>query len=336
MAKDKHFTGEIYYNLMNPGLLMRETLLGFGATEIDFRKIHELISLPMSMFRAKGLENVVKGVTSTVLETALMFRNHLCFYNSPTFGWVLGQYTCDGNLDNNALPEKVSIKALNGENMGTNVPYADIIIIKDNVLDVMPILPIWEYVQKITYLEKCLMITANNASMPLAMVGSKKAMLGMKEIASKIGVKEPYIYGDPSVTETVQAFDIPVPVNPLDFFDLMKKYENKALSSLGIYSVEEKRERIVTQELVNQNDYTDFVYQERKMCREEALKELSRRSGQTVTLEETYDINFNEGIEEKAKQVEATTKAQGEAIKDVDPNATFSTGNLTNLGKKDA
>lgn len=333
---EKHNTSELYYNLMNPGLVMRETLLGFGITEIDFRRIHELISLPMSMFKYKGLEKVVKGVTSTILETALMFKSHLCFVNAEGLGWCLGTYTCSDTFDINGVPEKVNVNALNGSQIASNIPYKDIIIIKDNMLDVAPILPLIEYIESVKYIEKCLAIVTNNASLPLAMTGDKKTMEAMKLIAKKIGVKDPYVFGNGNALNNVQGFNIPIPVSPLDFFDLMKKYENKALSSFGIYSVEEKRERIVTQELVNQNDYTDFVYQERKSCRAEAIEELNKRANASIELIETYDINFNEGVEEKAKQVEATTKAQGEAIKEVDPSATFSTGNLTNLGKKNA
>ena len=335
----KHNTSELYYNLKNPGMAMRELMLGMGMEygEIDFRKLHELVSLPMSMFRYEGLEEVCEGVTSTILETALIFRRQVCFYYEKGLNtWVLGVYSTNGTLDRNGKPTKVNVNALNGSLIKSEVPYKDIIIIKDNILDIPPILSILEYINKISYLERCLMVVSNNASLPLALVGDKKSIEGLKKVATKIGIKDPYMFGDGKVMEQLQSFNIAVPVSPLDFFDLMKKYENKALSSVGIYSVEEKRERIVTQELVNQNDYTDFIYQERKLCREEGINELAKRSGKKIKLLETYDINFEEGVEEKARQVEATTKAQGEAIKEVDPEASFSTGNLTNLGKKNA
>lgn len=327
-------TADLYYNLTNPGLLMRETLLGMGIEYMDFRKIHELVSLPMSMFRYKNLDKVVKGLDSKTLETALMFRSKLCFYESKMYGWVLACYSTNGQNDIYEQPEYVNLTALNGSRMETSVPYKDIIRIKDNVLDLIAFLPISEYIRKISYLENCLMVITNNASLPLVLTGNKKSMIELKAIANKIGLKQPYIYGDNKLTEEVQTFDIPVPVSPLDIYDLMKKYKNECLSSFGIYSVEEKRERIVTQELVNQNDYTDFIYQERKMCRDEAIKELSRRSGVEIEIIEAYDINFQEGVEEKAEAIKATTEAQGEAIKKVEPDALISAGTFTSIGSK--
>ena len=92
-------TADLYYNLTNPGLLMRETLLGMGIEYMDFRKIHELVSLPMSMFRYKNLDKVVKGLDSKTLETALMFRSKLCFYESKMYGWVLATYSTQGEND---------------------------------------------------------------------------------------------------------------------------------------------------------------------------------------------------------------------------------------------
>ena len=86
------------------------------------------------------------------------------------------------------------------------------------------------------------------------------------------------------------------------------------MSSIGIYSVEEKRERIVTQELVNQNDYTDFVYMSRLLPRQFAMKELSKRIGKDYKVIETYDLNFRDSVnEERYKQFNIEkAKAKGE------------------------
>ena len=98
------------------------------------------------------------------------------------------------------------------------------------------------------------------------------------------------------------------------------------MSSLGIYAVDSKRERIVTQELVNQNDYTDFIYMNAKMERERFVKEVNERSGYNIKLVETYTKNYVETAEDKAEASAIIIGAQAEALKDVDPEGNVGGG----------
>ena len=134
----------------------------------------------------------------------------------------------------------------------------------------------------------------------------------LKQVAKQLGNDNPFISGDDSLLDAVKGFNIDVPVSPLDIYELKQKYRNECLSSMGIYSVEEKRERIVTQELVNQNDYTDFVYQDRKMNRAEWVEKLNAADPSLqIELVEVYDINVKETAREEAYKARQIAKADG-------------------------
>ena len=265
---------EWYYDFMNPNHAVNACLVR-GVMPYEIHYIKDIISTKVGMFTYKNIEKI-PDLTSTILETSLMFINNLCFYKSASLGWVLCRYVFGSVYSLYFRPKFVNLMTLKGESVATNVPWEDIILVKDNKMDVIPFLCINDYLFKIQRIEDTIFKVLNNATLPLALVGSKKLAAQFKTIAKKLSNNEPFVAGDDQLVDAVKAFNIDVPVQPLDIYELKQKYKNECLSSLGIYSVEEKRERIVTQELVNQNDYTDFVYQDAKTERARFVAELNK------------------------------------------------------------
>lgn len=306
-----------YYNFMNIDSYVQKKLIKDGCPICELHYIKDIICTKMSMFKVNNI-NKIDGLTNQILFAALMFSNHLCFYkNAGLGGWVLCRYLSGSTFNKYYRPKTVNLIALNGESIANDVPFEDIVLVRDNEMDIIPFLTINEYIQKINKVENTIFKVLDITSLPLAVVGSKKMSTQLKTVAKQLGSENAFIIGDDTLPDIVKAFDIKVPVNPLDLYELKQKYRNECLASLGIYSVEEKRERIVTQELVNQNDYTDFVYQDTKMELERFIKELNDKDPTLqLTLIETYEVNSNEAIEEKAKEVKETTKAEQENLKD--------------------
>lgn len=304
-----------YIDFMNPSYALDKYLHSNDKQPFNFRNMSNIVNTCITMFRYPFDKENFPYLTSTVLETALMFSSKLCFYHLPSLGgWFLLRYLYDNELNNYNLPTTVSLVTLNGITVATNVPYEDIVIVKDNDMDIPRIVPLLEYMQRIDYIEQVNDKVLHNATLPLVLVGNKKQANQLKSLANNIGINSPFVVGDDTVLDQIKSFDISVPINPLDIYDLRRKYTNECMSSIGIYSVEEKRERIVTQELVNQNDYTDFVYMSRLLPRQFAMKELSKRIGKDYKVIETYDLNFRDSVnEEKYKQFNIEkAKAKGE------------------------
>ena len=307
-----------YYDFMNLNHAVSRALID-GKLPYEIHYIKDIMSTKVGMFKYKNIERI-PNLTSQILEMALLFSNFLCFYQHPALGWILCRYVTDSNFNEYLRPKKVNLMALNGTPLATEVPYEDIVLARDNSMDIIPFITINEYICKIHKVEQTVFKTLAIASLPIALVANKKMGKQLNEIAKQLGNANPLIVGDDSLLDIVKGFNIDVPVSPLDIYELKQKYRNECLSSIGIYSVEEKRERIVTQELVNQNDYTDFVYQDCKMERERLIRELNKRDPSLeLKLIETYEVNVDEGIEEDAKKAHAVAKADGTYEKNTNP-----------------
>lgn len=299
-----------YYDFMNLNHAVSKALVD-GKLPYEIHYVKDIMSTSISMFKYENIERI-PNLTSQILEIAIMFSNFLCTYKHPALGWVLCRYVCNSVFNEYLRPKTVNLIALNGQSLATDVPYSDIVLFRDNSMDIIPFICINEYIAKIHRVEQTVFKTLAIASLPIAIVANKKMANQLKQVAKNLGNSDPFITGDDSLLDIVKGFNIDVPVSPLDIYELKQKYRNECLSSMGIYSVEEKRERIVTQELVNQNDYTDFVYQDKKMERQRWVDEMNKRDPSLqLKLIEEYEVNVKENIRDDAQKAGAVAKADG-------------------------
>ena len=292
-----------YYDFMNLNQAFKESLLKGGMSWLHFRYIKDFVNTKIGMFE---YDNLPDDLTSQILETAIMFKNHLCFYNAPGIGIILGSYVPASDYDYYWKPKKVNVLALNGMTVASNVPFQDIVLVRDNKMDLMPFLVIQEYMDKISYIEDKLFKQLNIATLPVVLAGNKKQATAMKMTAQKLGYKDPFIVADDSVVDSVKSFDIRLTISPIDIYTVKRKYMNECIASLGIYSPEEKGERLLVDEIASQNDYTDFIYTEAVNERKRFVEECNKMFGTNIQLKETYMLNFKQSVEEQHQMALAT------------------------------
>jgi len=315
-----------WYNIYkNPEKYIKEKLVKEGLLTDDIIYLMDIVGVRISQCRYKALENnsnTLQGVTSRDIETALLLRSNNCFADVPSLGgWIFCTYVNQGSLDFNRHPIDVRLIAHNGESIPNTYKFKDIIPIYDNNLNIPRITVLWEYIRKMKQLDDDVLKLCSIACLPAVIVGDKKQASALKAVATKLGIKDPFITGDGTLVSQVQTFDIKLPISPLDIYDLKTKYKNECLSSMGIYNVEQKRERIVTQELVNQNDYSDVAYNSSIILRKEAVLRLKEVSGIDLQFQELYDYNQAENLKEETKKTYDLAKAEAKGTKDGNPNA---------------
>lgn len=297
-----------YYDFMNINSALSQALIKQGYVGA-LHDIKDIASVKVSQFKYKNIEKI-PDLTSEILEMALLFNFQLCFYNIPSLGWTLCRYVINSNFNVYMRPQTVNLLAFNGEQLANDVPYKDIILVRDNSMDIVPFICLMEYISKLEEVDTAVFKTLTIASLPLAIVGGKKVANQMRETAKKLGSNEAFIAGDDGLTDTVKAFDIDIKINPLDIYELKTKYKNECLSSIGVYSIEEKKERKIVNEVRSQNDYTDRIYQDMKTQREQFIKKLNEADPSLeIELIETKVLLEQDSIDLDAQRAEATQKA---------------------------
>lgn len=277
-----------YYAWMNLNDVLNQALIKNGlVAQIHYLK--DVASVKVGMFKYKGIEEI-PNLTSEILESIILFNNFLCFYNSPVIGLVLCRWISNNIFNEYLRPKTVNLIALNGETIATNVPYEDIILVRDNSMDIIPFIPMVEYIRKIEECDTATFRALKVATLPLVIAGNKRLAKSFNETARKLGASDAFIAGDDMLNEIVKAFDIDVKINPLDIYELKTKYKNECIASLGIYTVEQKKERKIVSEVASQNEYTDSIYMDAKTNRQYFVDELNKRFGTHIELVETKRV----------------------------------------------
>ena len=322
-----------YKYYANPSLAISEYMHKLGLDECDIEEVFNMINTRVAMFYYPNLDatHPLGTLESRDLEMALLFYNRLCFVNIPALnGWQLVTYVPQGKLDINRHPKSIRLIALNGSSIPGTYRYSDIIPALDNPLDIPRIIPIWSYLDKIKRLNDDVQKLTAVACLPAVITGDKKQSAALKETAKKLGIKNPFIIGDATLANSVQTFDIRLTISPIDIYDIKTKYRNECLASMGIYNAEQKRERLVTQELINQNDFSDTTYNTGLLPRKKFVEALRSRAGIDLGFKEIYDFNFKSNTELEADKAKALAKAEAKGTKEGDPNANTNKGGFPN------
>lgn len=277
------------YDYLNLSQLMKR--LGLDGHYIKFKYLKGLVNTKISMFKYKNLPG---SLTSEILETALMFNNHLCFYKSETFGIVLCRYLPLGEFDIYWKPTHVDLLALNGKTIATKVPYEDIVLVRDNECDIIPFLWILEFIEVLERVEDTLMKNMLLLQLPIIFTGKKEQINTYKQLIKKTLNIDPFAIADKETIDSLKQFDINLPVKLDEILSVYKNYKNMCLESEGIYGTEtQKKERLLVGEVQSQTEYVDYNYQGFKRIRTDMIDDYEKKFGEKLELVEQY-VEFRE------------------------------------------
>lgn len=299
---------DIYY-FYNMGDALAQSLL--KGTACGFRYMKDLLSLSCGMF---GYENLPDDLTSQILEMSIMVGTNLCFYK-PLDKVYLCTYVVDGNLDFYNRPLNVEVKAFNGRTLATNVPFADIVLVRDNIFNIPPVLAYLEYIGKMESIEITLDKQIDLAKLPAVFKGEPETIKSFKNLFNKRYSFDPIAVTDKSMIDnTFEQFDINYPIQPESLMELYKNYRNFVMESMGIYGISsQKRERLLVGEVQSQNDYVDMIYQQRLNERKRFVEECNEKFGTNIELVEVWKQYRREEMELQGEQQEIITEASGGA-----------------------
>lgn len=262
-----------------------------------------------------------KDLTSEITEMALMYDSNLCYYNSPLVGFGLYKWMGNRRSTKYFKPETVNLLTLSGMSIDQNVPFSDVVEVRDTTMNIPPFITLCSWLQKIQTIERTLEMELLWARMPFVLTGPKEAVNQFRQLIKKAYNFEPFAIGEKGIVESMTQYDVKTPIDPSALFDLMSKYMDKTVEAIGIYSADKKAERLITAEVNAQNDYVDFVYNNMYNERKRAVREANEKWGYNIVLRETYVENQQDKLKEEKMRAEImeSTKAkyqkQVEAIK---------------------
>lgn len=293
-----------YYDFVNLDSTIRKMMLSMSKNPMQFRYLKNYVNTYISML---NFDNLPQDLTTDILRTTQFFNTRLCFYNIEAIGGVtLLRWIPNGQFNRYMRPTSVNLETLNGKGVASNIPFKDIVLVRDNEMDIPPFLYVMEYIACIDKIENSMFKILNVASLPIVVAGSKKQANTLKDLAKKLIGQDPFVVGDDTIADQLKSYNIDLPVNPIDIYTIKSKYMNELQSALGIYAVDDKRERMITGEVANINNYTDYIYQGMINENKRWIEEVNAKYGLNIVMKETY----KEIIEKQAAQAKEMAEAE--------------------------
>ena len=302
----KNTAGQMLYDLTNLNEFVKKLAIT-DPSAVSFRDLKQYIELKMSMFEYEGLPN---DLPSEVIRGALMWANHLCFYKSAIQGVVFCRYLPSNTFNKYMLPSKVDLVFLNGEHLATGVDYNDIVRVRDNQLDIPPILWLMEYFSELHNVENTLNKVLDVLKLPCTFIGNEKTVTSFKSLIKKALNFEPFAVVDKQAVDAFNQFNIDMPVKLDEYISVYKNYKNMALESIGISGTEtQKRERLLVGEVESQSEYKNLTYTDFKREQNKWIDACNKKFGTKFRLVETLveyqDTELDRRIEEAERTAEA-------------------------------
>lgn len=316
---------EQYYNYNN--LEKYYSQMGIEQPSQYLRWVKDIINTKVCMYEYEGFP---EGLTSEIFEKALMFNNHLCLWQAPDGIITLCRYICGSMFDLYWKPTTVNLLTISGQPLAYSVPYKDIVLVRDNPMDIIPFLTLNSYIEKIIEQEKTLDVLVKLVRFPTILTGTKEQTGMLKTVLRKNINCDGFLIASKDFKDHLEQFDIQMPCKLIEAYEIMEKYRNLAVGSMGIYTVDEKRERIVTAEIQATNDYVDFIYEGMTRERERALREANEKWGCNFTMKETYVENKRDEIAMLGEETKAVEEAKADAeirVNETSPKPTGFGGN---------
>ena len=221
--------------------------------------------LALNMFQWENLPN---GIQSKHIEKILYEHGQGVFFNHKDYGFVF--LPCGAVGTPNIMKEDVyvrtsgylctdTLRLVDSIDSIVNLDYKDIgVRCLNNDLKIPSFINVVDYANKMNEVEKAIDLNLMQQKFPYLIVSNNETKFSMKTLMDKVQKGEPIIYIDKKLAlGDLQFFNTGVPfiVDKLQAYK--KDLEQEILNFFGLSSTNDKRERMLVDELNLNNDYKD-------------------------------------------------------------------------------
>ena len=233
--------------------------------------------LALNMFK---WENLPEGIESKNIERILYENGQGVFYKNNDYGFVF--LPCTGVGTPNIMNEDVyvrtsgymctdTLRLISATDSIVNLEFTNVgVRCLNNDLKLPSYINVVDYANKMNEVEKAIDLNISQQKFPYLIVSNNNTEFSMKALMDKVEKGEPVIYVDKKLSlGDLQFFNTGVPFVVDKLQQYKKDLEQEILNYFGLSSTNDKRERMLVDELNLNNDYKDrtceLMFKQRKL-----------------------------------------------------------------------
>lgn len=282
-----------YINPANPNLQFDDSASLNNLTYLDYYKRLRLLAI--SMFE---WENLPDSMNERFLERTLYAFGLACFIYDDNLGFL--NLKCLPSNSLNVYEEATQYTAWS-INYNKTFKRDDIILVRNNYDEIPTDTTIQLFARRLAEAERTIDVNIKAQKTPVLIRCTDKERLTMKNLYMQYDGNQPFIFGskdiDVNAIEVLKT-DAPFVADKLTLYK--KALWADAMSFLGINNADEKKERLITDEVNANNQMIQISAQTMLLTRKEACRAFNKRFGENIDVHlRSYDEIqnvFNSGL----------------------------------------
>lgn len=232
----------------------------------------------MARNRFKWKSDIIKPLErlSDYIELLLFYYGQCCIVNEN--GWKVKKCVPVGTFSEFAVPDRFNTSDYNGANQKI-YKYDEIIWIKNNAQCIPTFIWLRKYCDRISHLERVMDLNIDAQKTPYIIEATPEIHLSVKNVFKQIREMAQAVFlnnNKGGIRDKVKVLNLNAPYLVDKLYAQKQNEINDALTVLGINTIDEKRERLVTGEAEISEEltenYIDIFYSTRKTAVEQFNK----------------------------------------------------------------
>lgn len=261
-----------------------DTALVNDQTYFDF--LYRLRKIATSMFE---WQNLPESMDARFLELSLYYRGVAGLLYDEEYGFINTQATSAGELNIYGLPVTINcysygyskIRNVYNGLVEPNIKEKEAILVLNNA-ERLPTAPTLElFAMRLYEAERSSDVNIKAQKTPILIVTDDNQRLSMKTMYEQMDGNLPAIFGDKKLLniDSVKAIRTDAPYVADKLQEYKTKIWNEALAFLGVNNLDEKRERLISDETSQNNEMVNYNLQCYLVPRQKACEQFNEKYG---------------------------------------------------------
>ena len=254
-----------------------------------------IAELAISQFQYKNLPD---SVDERFLEQCLFFKGQSVFFKDDILGFLCLRCVPGAGFNVYGIPVTRIAESVNGYR--AELTEENSVIIYNNYLR-MPTYPQAYMYSKVLYnMDRIIDVNINAQKTPVIINCDEKLRLTFENLIKKYDGNEPFIWGNKNLGDKpIAVLRTDAPFNADKIFALRKQYLSDVLTRLGIDSNEQKKERVITDEISVSRGETIAARKSRLDMRKLCIEKINKMFNLNIEV----DFKHPDYVEEESTKI---------------------------------
>lgn len=267
---------------------------------------YRLKELAITMFDWKGLPS---SVDPRYIELALFDNKCVVYFRDEVMGDLC--LNCLPQSMMNVYGDPIKRRAYSKYNKyQRQLSDKDSVIIWNNYLRISSYNAVDLFARRLYNLDRIIDVNCNAQKTPMMVTANEQQRMTMINLYKEYDGNQPFIFGDKMLDQnSLKVLNTGAPYVADRIYDMKKNLWNEALNYLGISAINDKRERMITQEaMMAQGDNISARYS-RLRSRQEAVEKINAMFGTSISVD--YAADYQEVEENEVNDSGEKSEEEG-------------------------